>query len=301
MSKITVVGSISMDLVTSTNRVPEAGETVFGRSFAMVPGGKGANQAVAIARLAPKSVRMIGAVGKDSFGSEILENFKKNAVLVDKLGTVSQTTGIAQITLYDDDNRIIIIPGANQSVSADSFTDEWQLIADSDMVVLQNEIPHETNLAVAKFAQSHGVKVLYNPAPARVTDLEMLDFVDFITPNEHECEELFKTDQLDDLLAKYPNKLLVTLGVKGVTFHNGSEVVLVPAIPAKVADTTGAGDTFNGAFAYAFTAGLDIKAASQFAVIASHLSVQKFGAQGGMPTLAEIKEHEKYEKTWNLK
>ena len=301
MSKITVVGSISMDLVTSTNRVPEAGETVFGRSFAMVPGGKGANQAVAIARLAPKSVQMIGAVGKDSFGSEILENFTKNAVLVDKLGTVSQTTGIAQITLYDDDNRIIIIPGANQSVSADSFTDEWQLIADSDMVVLQNEIPHKTNLAVAKFAQSHGVKVLYNPAPARVTDLEMLDFVDFITPNEHECEELFKTDQLDELLAKYPNKLLVTLGVKGVTFHNGSEVVLVPAIPAKVADTTGAGDTFNGAFAYAITAGLDIKAASQFSVIASHLSVQKFGAQGGMPTLAEIKEHEKYEKTWNLK
>mgnify|MGYP003173771199 FL=1 len=119
MTKVSVVGSISMDLVTSTKRVPQAGETVFGENFAMVPGGKGANQAVAFARLAPRDVNMIGAVGNDAFGETILKNFKENAVLFDDVGTVPQTTGIAQITLFDDDNRIIIIPGANNEVLPD--------------------------------------------------------------------------------------------------------------------------------------------------------------------------------------
>ena len=118
MTKVSVIGSISMDLVTRTNRVPNAGETVFGEDFAMVPGGKGANQAVAFARLSPNEVSMIGAVGKDAFGESILQNFKENAVLFENVGTVPQTTGIAQITLYDDDNRIIITPyQANQLVS----------------------------------------------------------------------------------------------------------------------------------------------------------------------------------------
>ena len=107
MTKVSVIGSISMDLVTRTNRVPNAGETVFGEDFAMVPGGKGANQAVAFARLSPNEVSMIGAVGKDAFGESILQNFKENAVLFENVGTVPQTTGIAQITLFDDDNRII--------------------------------------------------------------------------------------------------------------------------------------------------------------------------------------------------
>ncbi|PCS01537.1 ribokinase [Lactococcus fujiensis] len=301
MKKITVVGSISMDLVTTTNRVPNSGETVFGEQFAMVPGGKGANQAVAMARLVPDLIEMIGAVGADSFGEEIRKNFTHNHVLIEHVGTVPQTTGIAQITLFDEDNRIIIIPGANDAVSSERFDSEWDVIADSALVVLQNEIPHQTNLAVAQYAKENGVKVLYNPAPARPTDMEMIEYVDYFTPNEHECSELFPDATLEETLTKYPNKLLVTLGVKGVTFHDGKAIQLIPAIKAKVADTTGAGDTWNGAFAIGITQGLSIKEATKFAILASHLSVQKFGAQGGMPTLSEMKGHEKYEKTWNIK
>jgi ribokinase len=290
MSKITVVGSIAMDLVTTTLQVPKAGETVFGQEFSMVPGGKGANQAVAIARLAPHQVNMIGAVGQDAFGESILKNFEANAVLLAGVGTVPQTTGIAQITLFEDDNRIIIIPGANDAVSVDSLSVSWDLIGKSDLVVLQNEIPHATNLAVAKFCKEKGVKVLYNPAPARKTDLEMLEFVDYITPNEHECQALFPDASLDAILEKYPNQLIVTLGVHGVTFHDGEKIQKIPAIKADVVDTTGAGDTFNGAFAYGITENMSITDSIKFAVVASHLSVQKFGAQGGMPTLAAVNE-----------
>ncbi len=280
-----------MDLVTSTSRVAEAGETVFGQDFSMVPGGKGANQAVAIARLAKNDrVIMIGKVGQDEFAEVIKKNFAANHVIFDKVGTVSQTTGIAQITLYDGDNRIIIVPGANNQVKTDEWkrTEEWQEIASSDLVVLQNEIPHETNLEIAHFCWAHQIKVLYNPAPARETDLEMLDFVDYVTPNEHECKELFPDLSLEEALARYPRKLIVTQGVRGVTFHDGNVIQLIPAIKAKVVDTTGAGDTFNGAFAYALTQKLSLESAVKFAVIASHLSVQKFGAQGGMPTLEEV-------------
>lgn len=221
MTKVSVIGSISMDLVTRTNRVPNAGETVFGEDFAMVPGGKGANQAVAFARLSPNEVSMIGAVGKDAFGESILQNFKENAVLFENVGTVPQTTGIAQITLYDDDNRIIIIPGANNEVLPSYLADLWEKVKESQLVILQNEIPHETNLAIAKFCKENAIKVLYNPAPARKTDLEMIDFVDYITPNEHECKELFPNLALEEILKKYSNRLIVTLGSEGVIFHDG--------------------------------------------------------------------------------
>lgn len=303
MSKITVVGSINMDLVTSSLRVPEAGETVFGQDFAMVAGGKGANQAVAAGRLSNEAdeIQFIGAVGDDLFGRDLLANFEANQVLTEFVGTVPQSTGIAQITLFDEDNRIIIVAGANNEVKASQFDKEWELLKASDLVILQNEIPHETNLAIVKFCRKHNVKVLYNPAPARDTDLEMIDYVDFISPNEHESKELFPDMTLEQALEKYPNQLLVTLGVRGVTFYDGEKIQLVPAIKAKVVDTTGAGDTWNGAFGFALTRGLELKEAVRFAVIVSHLSVQKFGAQGGMPTLKEVKEHEAYVETWNIK
>ncbi len=157
-------------------------------------------------------------------------------------------------------------------------------------MVLQNEIPHETNLAVAKFCKENSIKVLYNPAPARKTDLEMIEFVDYITPNEHECKKLFPNEPLEEILAKYANRLIVTLGSEGVIFHNGNGVQKIPAIKAKVVDTTGAGDTFNGAFAFGLTENLSIVDSIQLAVVASHLSIHKFGAQGGMPILAEVED-----------
>ncbi|GAB2025672.1 ribokinase [Lactovum odontotermitis] len=299
MTNMIVVGSIAMDLVTSTEIVPNQGETVLGREFSMVPGGKGANQAVAAARLAPNEVAMIGAVGEDTFGQVLKENLIRNNIFTENVGTVSHSTGIAQITLFDNDNRIIVVPGANNEVRLAG--DDLSILDNAALVVLQNEIPHQTNLTIAEYCKEKNIKVLYNPAPARETDLEMIDYADFITPNEHECAQMFPSDSLEEALKKYPNKLIVTQGVSGVSFYDAEKIIKVPAIKADVVDTTGAGDTFNGAFGFAVTRGLANIDAVKFAVIASHLSVQKFGAQGGMPTLKEIKEHPAYEEKWNLK
>ncbi|AGM98326.1 ribokinase [Streptococcus iniae] len=303
MSNIVVVGSISMDLVMETSRIALEGETVFGDAFSMVPGGKGANQAVALGRLShgDDCVSMIGTVGNDSFGPILVDNLKKNAVNVDCVGTVPESSGIAQITLFNQDNRIIVFPGANALVDTGGWTKEWEIIKTCDLVILQNEIPHEVNLQIASYCHDHKIRVLYNPAPARSSDLEMIDYVTYFTPNEGECKELFPDKTIEEALKSFPNKLIVTLGSKGSTYYDGKQIQMIPAIKTQAVDTTGAGDTFNGAFGFALSNDLAIADALRFATLASHLSVQKFGAQGGMPTLDEMKGHEAYEEKWNLK
>ncbi|WP_165737720.1 ribokinase [Streptococcus dysgalactiae] len=302
MSKIVIVGSISMDLVMKTNRIAQEGETVFGDSFAMVPGGKGANQAVAVGRLAAQKdqINMLGAVGEDSFGYLLLQNLADNGLNVDFVGTVPSSSGIAQITIFNHDNRIIYCPGANGEVDTTLWEKEWDLLEAADLVILQNEIPHQANLGIAQFCHDKGIKVLYNPAPARETDKEMLDLVTYFTPNQHEVQELFPDKELDTILEAYPNRLIVTLGTKGSTYFDGQVIQLIPAIKTEAIDTTGAGDTFNGAFGFAVSKGLDMRESLKFATLASHLSVQQFGAQGGMPTLSEMKEHDAYEKAWDF-
>ncbi|WP_434769037.1 ribokinase [Streptococcus dysgalactiae] len=302
MSKIVIVGSISMDLVMKTNRIAQEGETVFGDSFAMVPGGKGANQAVAVGRLAAQKdqINMLGAVGEDSFDHILLQNLADNGLNVDFVGTVPSSSGIAQITIFNHDNRIIYCPGANGEVDTTLWEKEWDLLEAADLVILQNEIPHQANLGIAQFCHDKGIKVLYNPAPARETDKEMLDLVTYFTPNQHEVQELFPDKELDTILEAYPNRLIVTLGTKGSTYFDGQVIQLIPAIKTEAIDTTGAGDTFNGAFGFAVSKGLDMRESLKFATLASHLSVQQFGAQGGMPTLSEMKEHDAYEKAWDF-
>lgn len=302
MSKIVIVGSISMDLVMKTNRIAQEGETVFGDSFAMVPGGKGANQAVAVGRLAAQKdqINMLGAVGEDSFGHLLLQNLADNGLNVDFVGTVPSSSGIAQITIFNHDNRIIYCPGANGEVDTTLWEKEWDLLEAADLVILQNEIPHQANLGIAQFCHDKGIKVLYNPASARETDKEMLDLVTYFTPNQHEVQELFPDKELDTILEAYPNRLIVTLGTKGSTYFDGQVIQLIPAIKTEAIDTTGAGDTFNGAFGFAVSKGLDMRESLKFATLASHLSVQQFGAQGGMPTLSEMKEHDAYEKAWDF-
>ncbi|ADX25040.1 ribokinase [Streptococcus dysgalactiae] len=302
MSKIVIVGSISMDLVMKTNRIAQEGETVFGDSFAMVPGGKGANQAVAVGRLAAQKdqINMLGAVGEDSFDHLLLQNLADNGLNVDFVGTVPSSSGIAQITIFNHDNRIIYCPGANGEVDTTLWEKEWDLLEAADLVILQNEIPHQANLGIAQFCHDKGIKVLYNPAPARETDKEMLDLVTYFTPNQHEVQELFPDKELDTILEAYPNRLIVTLGTKGSTYFDGQVIQLIPAIKTEAIDTTGAGDTFNGAFGFAVSKGLDMRESLKFATLASHLSVQQFGAQGGMPTLSEMKEHDAYEKAWDF-
>ncbi|MDW5523836.1 ribokinase [Carnobacterium maltaromaticum] len=301
MSKITVIGSLATDFVVSVDKRPVVGETIIGNDFKTTFGGKGANQAVAAARLG-SHVAMIGKVGADSFGTEIIANLKENQISVSSVEPVTHLpSGSAHITLADGDNSIVVISGANNAVDIQQLTKNQERIKTSDLVLLQQEIPSETVEAIVDFCYQHQIPTVLNPAPARSISQNVIDKVTYLTPNEHEFEELFPQLTVSEGLAKYPNKLIITVGSKGVLFNNGQEEILVPSYQVTPVDTTGAGDTFNGAFSVALTNQLSVAESIRFGNLAASLSIQKFGAQDGMPKLEELKEQPGYEKTWNFK
>lgn len=301
MSKITVIGSLATDFVVSVDKRPVVGETIIGNDFKTTFGGKGANQAVAAARLG-SHVAMIGKVGADLFGTEIIANLKENQISANGVEPVTHLpSGSAHITLADGDNSIVVIPGANNTVDIQQLTKNQERIKTSDLVLLQQEIPSETVEAIVDFCYQHQIPTVLNPAPARSISQNVIDKVTYLTPNEHEFEELFPQLTVSEGLAKYPNKLIITVGSKGVLFNNGQEEILVPSYQVTPVDTTGAGDTFNGAFSVALTNQLSVAESIRFGNLAASLSIQKFGAQGGMPKLEELKEQPGYEKTWNFK
>ncbi|PFX75869.1 ribokinase [Bacillus cereus] len=292
MPNIAVVGSISMDLVAVSKKRPKAGETVIGEAFHTIPGGKGANQAVAAARLGA-NVAMVGAVGNDDYGTVVRKNLENERIFIDYVVPVTdRTTGIAHIVLAEEDNSIVVVQGANALVNNSVVDRSKDLLVKADMVVLQLEIPLETVKYVLAICEEHNIPVMLNPAPAQVLSEEILEKATYITPNEHECRIVLNdfTSPIEDLLAKYPNKLLMTEGSNGVRFYNGKEIVHVPSIAVDVVDTTGAGDTFNGALAVALSEGETLQKAIRFANIAGGLSVTKLGAQGGMPTRERVRE-----------
>ncbi|WP_316571601.1 ribokinase [Neobacillus sp. YIM B06451] len=285
--KITVIGSINMDLVTKVSRVPLVGETVIGESFYTAPGGKGANQAVAAARLGAQ-VSMIGCVGGDTFGRELISNLESELIDTSKVEVVSgSSTGIASITVSGGDNSIIVTPGANNLVTPEFILRHEKAISESDIIILQLEIPLETVKLAASIAKKHGVKVILNPAPFQVLPEQLLNDVDYLTPNEHEQKQLLlslNSEQKEEIL----KKCIVTQGPKGVAIYKDG-VGEIPGYRVEAIDTTGAGDTFNGALAFALSEGMELKEACQFANAAAALSVTKPGAQGGMPTRDEVK------------
>lgn len=282
MVKVTVIGSSSMDLVVTADKRPSKGETIIGNSFKTVPGGKGANQAVAAAMLGAE-VTMIGCVGDDAFGKSILDNFRKNKVNVDCVRVISNCeTGTAHITLADGDNSIIVVKGANDYITPDYVK---EVMRESDIVLIQQEIPEETVEYVSELCVQLNVPLLLNPAPAREISKKVIENATYITPNEHEAEILFGTS---DLLKQYPNKVFITEGKNGVRFFDGIEDVVVPSYEVEVVDTTGAGDTFNAAFAVSLAEGKSIIDSLTFANGAAALSVTGFGAQGGMPFREEV-------------
>ncbi|MCI4620093.1 ribokinase [Priestia megaterium] len=290
MAKVTVIGSSSMDLVVTSNIRPGAGETVLGESFKTVPGGKGANQAVAAARLGA-DVSMIGCVGEDHYGKAILENFKSNGVSVENVKPVTDSdSGTAHIILAEGDNSIVVIKGANDYITPDYVEKAKEKIKEADIVLIQQEIPEETVEYVAQLCQELKVPLLLNPAPARPLKAEVIEQVSYITPNEHEAELLFEGKEKEEVLKQYPNKLFITEGKQGVRYFNGEKEVLVPSYQVETIDTTGAGDTFNAALAVALAEGMGFEKGIQFANRAASLSVTKFGAQGGMPTRKEVEE-----------
>ncbi|MBT2290141.1 ribokinase [Paenibacillus albidus] len=290
MAKICVIGSSSMDLVVTSSKRPGAGETVLGDSFKTVPGGKGANQAVAAARLGAE-VAMIGRVGDDTFGTAILNNFKANTVNTQYVKPVTHMeSGTAHIVLAEGDNSIVVVEAANREVTPAYVDQAAELIRSADIVLIQQEIPEETVVHVSAMCAGSGTPLLLNPAPARKLPQEVIDNAAYITPNEHEAEILFQGISPAEALRQYPNKLFITEGSKGVRYFDGTQEIVVPAYKVEAVDTTGAGDTFNAAFAVALAEGKPLQESIQFANRAASLSVTKFGAQGGMPTRDEVEE-----------
>lgn len=290
MKKIGVVGSINMDMTVKAERIPLKGETLKGDDLQYIPGGKGANQAVAMAKLGAH-VEMFGCVGADDAGKKLVDNLEKMGVETGSVKTVPGVpTGLAIITVGENDNTIIVVAGANACVDIAYVNEIKEKLLECEIVLLQHEIPQETIEYVIALCAEHGVKVVLNPGPARPVKPEVLEKVTYLTPNEHEAVILFGTDStFEELMKRYPEKLVITQGSKGVsTCLKSGEIVTVPARTSKVVDTTGAGDTLNGAFTVAVTEGRNMKDALRFANIAAGLSTEKFGAQGGMPSYEEV-------------
>jgi len=294
---VVVIGSLNMDLVVEVDSPPKVGETKFGKNVRFIPGGKGANQAVALAKLGA-STRMIGAVGKDAFGDQIIHSMKQIGV---DMGQVKQLddvpTGIASILLTEGDNSIIVVSGANSFCLPADLDQHSEAIEQADLLLLQLEIPLETVAYGIQIAKQQNKRVVLNPAPARELPSELLSGVDFITPNQLELAALSGIDVTDETLEEAmkclqqrgARNVITTLGSKGCAYLTESgEMGLVSGYRVDVVDTTGAGDAFNAGLAYSLAAGKPLIEAIETATIVSALSVTKFGAQGGMPTLEDV-------------
>ncbi|MEU0056316.1 ribokinase [Streptomyces sp. NPDC006334] len=295
MTDIVVLGSTNMDLVAYVAKPPQRGETVTGREFRTVPGGKGANQAIAAAH-AGANVSMIGAVGNDAFGSRLRSTLEHSGVDTDHLRTVEGPSGTAHIVVDDEGgNAIVVVPGANGTVDHLVPGDE-ALIASADALLLQLEIPLAAVVAGAQAARAHGVRTVLTPAPAQHLPPELLDTTDLLVPNEHEATIL--TGRIDPreaalaLLDSVP-EVVVTLGASGCLYATrGAEPLTVPAPHVTAVDSTGAGDTFVGALAVAFGEERPVREALTWAAAAAALSVQRWGASASMPYRSEIdKQH----------
>lgn len=276
-----------MDLVTRTSTIPKVGETVLGESFHTIPGGKGANQAVAAARLGA-DVTLIGCVGNDGFGSMLKEHLQEQGINTEYIKTVEGiSTGIAAITLSQGDNSIIVVSGANNEVTPALITEYEQVIAKSDLILLQLEIQVKAVIEAVRLAKKHKVPVILNPAPIQKLPKDLLLQVDYLTPNEHEQTVLLSSIDEDELY-DMKEKCIVTKGANGVTIYQHQKETTIPSYKVNVIDTTGAGDTFNGALAVSLSKGKTLQEACYFANAAAALSVTKLGAQTGIPTLEEV-------------
>jgi len=278
MAKIVVVGSLNMDVVAVAPRIPVAGETIIGSKFFTSPGGKGANQAYAAAKLAG-SVAMVGRVGDDEFGRQMRENLASVGCAVDAVKTVPGASGVALIYVSErGENSIVVVPGANHSLLPGDITFD-----ECSVVLLQLETPIETVIAAARFAKQRNARVILDPAPAPQAGLprELLESVDILTPNETEAAIL--GDALES-----PRTIILKLGERGCELRSGGKSTLIPAIRVNAVDTTAAGDVFNAALAVALSEGAELAAACRFAVKAAAISVTRLGAQSSAPSRDEV-------------
>ncbi|MBO0854732.1 MAG: ribokinase [Nocardia sp.] len=278
MARIAVVGSINMDLVTRTNRRPLPGETVLGRGFEMMPGGKGANQAIAASRTGAQ-VAFIGATGDDLFGAELRKSLTDNGIGASGVRTAPGSSGIATIVVDEDgENTIIVVGGANAELTELSPAD-LSTIAAADILLCQLEIPAETVLAAALHARENKTLVLLNASPARAVPEQLWPAIDVVVVNEGEAATLGLA------LAPVPH-VLITKGGKGATYRGPRGELSHPGIPVEVVDTTGAGDAFMGTLAARWHEGPPTALA--WACTAGALATTTFGAAASIPTADRI-------------
>jgi ribokinase len=291
MTGIVVLGSTNMDLVVYVAQAPRRGETVTGLQFRTIPGGKGANQAVAAAR-AGGAVSMIGAVGSDSFGTQLRGTLTASGVDTDLLRTAEGPSGTAHIVVDDEGgNAIVVIPGANGTVTGLGPGDET-VIGAADALLLQLELPLSAALAGAEAGHRHGVRTVLTPSPAQPLPPELLGAVDLLVPNEHEAAALAGVADphaaAEALLRQVP-EVVITLGAAGSLYAaRGAKPLIVPAQQVSAVDTTAAGDTFVGTLAVALGEGRPMEQAMSWASAAAALCVQRTGASTSMPYRPEI-------------
>ncbi len=296
-----VFGSINMDLVAKTPRLPLPGETLLGHAFFQAPGGKGANQAVALARLGIPTY-MVGRVGADSFGQELLKSLQASGVLTDNVfvdETVS--SGVAAIVVDEKgENQIIVIPGANGRVNDDDVERLLPLLPQASVLLLQLEIPISAVIAAARAATATQVRVILDPAPVQspLPD-ELYPLIDIITPNEPEASQLVGFYVHDVQSAKKAavqlrqrgvKNAIVKLGAQGVVCATSSETLFVPAFPTEAVDTVAAGDAFNGGLTAALLEGLSLEQALLWGAAAGAVAVTKAGAQPSLPDRSTFDE-----------
>ncbi|HHU13774.1 MAG: ribokinase [Kiritimatiellae bacterium] len=298
MKRIVVVGSTNTDMVVKAARIPAPGETILGGRFLMNPGGKGANQAVAAARLGAEVV-FIAKVGDDLFGREAKALFAKENICTDYVLTdPSEPSGVALIMVdAKGENCIAVASGANGTLMPEDIEGLEGVIAQSDLLLMQLETPLETVRYAADVAVNLGVPVILNPAPACELPSDLYDCLEVITPNESEAELLTNIKVTDEASAEAAARVLcdkgvlnvvITMGAKGAYVFDGEDGVMVPAFKVEAVDTTAAGDVFNGALAVALTEELELEEAVRFASKAASISVTRMGAQASAPRREEL-------------
>jgi len=298
VGRVFVAGSINMYVVATAERHPSVGETVAGKEILYFPGGKGANQAVAAAKLGAGTA-LIGRLGKDAFGAELRTFFASQGVDLSLLReTAGAHTGTAIITLADADNTIVVVPGANGLVTPDDVA--AVPLAKGDIAVSQFEIPLPAINAFFARARTAGAMTILNPAPARLVDSELLALVDILVLNETELGLLAKAELREDdaatrfvaaakaLQARHDQSICITLGKRGAVALIDGQTIVVPGRAVKAVDTTGAGDCFVGALAAQLARGALIRDALGYANAAASICVQRMGAAPSMPTAAEV-------------
>lgn len=297
MQKLTVLGSINADHVIQVPHFPQPGETLSGQNYHIVYGGKGANQAVAAARLGAK-VDFIACIGEDKIGLEMKQAFQKDGINTESIATIQgETTGIAMIQVADSgENSIVISAGANAHLTTNIVDKFKQKILDADALLMQLETPLDAIIYATKIAKQAGKHTVLNPAPAKALPDELLAQLTMITPNETEAEVLTGVKVVDEqsaaqAAAVFHQKgvaiVLITLGAKGVFISHNALQKIIPGFRVQAKDTTAAGDTFNGALVTALLEQKSLEEAIQFAHAAAAISVTRFGAQTSIPSRQE--------------